>query len=169
MRARAGHALDDGEAAVHEGRQLLERARLAQHHQVIRAAHQIDGLDLVILHDALGDRVKALLPLGNDVDLDHRLHEFALGALPVDQRLIPDQHACAAQAVDRGVDLPFIGAGHHGDLARGHACVLAQNLQNMHIQRGKHGHLSLQWPEMPAGKGRNRVIITRNTQFGTKT
>lgn len=135
MGRRAGDGLQRGELAGDERRELLERRRLHHHHQVVGAAHEVEAGDLLELVDARGDGVEAPVALGLHAHLDHRLHHFLVGALPVDHGRVFDEHAVVLQALYGATNLLRVVAGHHGDLLRADARVVGEDFEDVHFKR----------------------------------
>ena len=85
---RAGDALNGGQPLAHELGHFAQGAARDNDSQVEGAAHEVHALHLVVLVDAFGNAVKAVLGLGCDVDFDKGGHRLLADPVPVDNGLI---------------------------------------------------------------------------------
>ena len=116
MGGRGQHMLQGAQLFGHEKGQLLHGAGVDHDHQVKGPAHQIHALDLLKAVDALGNGVKALVPLGRDPDLNQGFHLFLVQLIPIDERRIFDDNLLGLQAADDRFHLFLRMAGHDRDL-----------------------------------------------------
>ena len=84
----------------------------------------MDALHLGVVVYLLGDPVKAAVALRGDLKLDYRADVLAVGLVPVDKRLVAEDHALALKPVNGLPDLAYLPPAHDGKLFRRQPSVL---------------------------------------------
>ena len=78
------HALDTSEALGDERGDIAQIIAYGENEQIVRAGHEVAGLDRVEAGDAGGEAVETAIALGADLDLDHGADDVFLRALGVE-------------------------------------------------------------------------------------
>ena len=129
MGGGGGDALQGGQTLAHKLGHLLQGAAGDDDRQVKRAGHQIDALHLVILVDALGHPVEALVALGGYLYLDEGRDRLLLGAVPVYNGLVAQDDLFLFVPLDCRLYVLQRHIGHGCQLLLGVGAVLLQELE----------------------------------------
>jgi hypothetical protein len=93
VRRSGGDARQGGQFLEDELRDFLHGLPFQHHREVITAGHEIHRADFVELGDVMGDRVKAFVLLGRDLDFNEGIGFLFVLLAPVDDGLIADDEA----------------------------------------------------------------------------
>ena len=130
MRCGGQHAVDGGELAGDERRDLVEVGAAHLEHQVVSAGHQVQGGDLREIAQAAGDAVESALAFGAHAHLDDRLDGLFVEVVLVDDRMVAADDVLLFKVGDLGGDVLFGRAELFGEVRRGGLRIFDECVQD---------------------------------------